>query len=76
MSQSVDQLLTALLGSPASPPVAPAPAAAGQAPSAATGAALHHYRKALEALGRGDWRQFGAEMDELRGALESGAAAP
>jgi uncharacterized membrane protein (UPF0182 family) len=69
MSQSVEPLLAALLGPPAGS-VAPA---AAEAPRAESGSALTHYRQALDALRRGDWRQFGAEMDELRAALESEA---
>ena len=37
--------------------------------------ALKRYRRALDALNKGDWRTFGAEMDALHKTLE-GAAAP
>jgi uncharacterized membrane protein (UPF0182 family) len=79
MSHSVESLLAALVGPSTLPSVAvvaPAPAAPAPAPSAVPGDALQHYRRALEALRDGDWRRFGAEMDELRSALESGSAAP
>ncbi len=83
MSQSVDALLTALSGKePAQPAVvtAPGPAVAippTTQPSAggATMAALAHYRQALEALQRGDWSTFGAEMDALRRTLEGAETA-
>jgi hypothetical protein len=81
MSQTVDSLLAALfaeetgqppvvttMGSPRTSP----PAAA--LPSGATGAALQHYRQALDALRKGDWQTFGVEMDALQKALESTAA--
>ncbi|HUI25198.1 MAG TPA: UPF0182 family protein [Candidatus Kryptonia bacterium] len=79
MSQSVEPLLAALFGNAAAPPavsVASAPAAGRPAPGGETPAALQHYRQALDALRRGDWRQFGIEMDALRDALETGAATP
>ena len=79
MSQSVEPLLAALFGNAAAPPavsVATAPAAGQPASGGDTTAALQHYRQALEAVRRGDWRRFGGEMDALRDALEAGAAAP
>jgi uncharacterized membrane protein (UPF0182 family) len=79
MGQSVESLLAALFSHPTAPPVVSvaAPRAAGQpAPGGDTGAALQHYRQALDALRQGDWRQFGAEMDALRKALEPSGAAP
>jgi uncharacterized protein len=78
MNQNVEPLLAALVGNPATVPPAPvaaAPAASPPAPGDA-GAALQHYRQAVEALRRDDWRQFGTEMDALRSALQAGAAAP
>jgi uncharacterized membrane protein (UPF0182 family) len=77
MSQSVEQLLAALVGNAAAPPaVASAPEAGRPAPGGDTTVAREHYQQALDALRRGDWRQFGIEMDELGNALETGAAAP
>jgi len=79
MSQSVEPLLAALFGTATAPPavsVTTAPAAGQPATGGDTTAAIQHYRQALEALRRGEWRQFGAEMDALRDALEAGATAP
>ena len=53
--------------------------AVGSAPGAAPSSkseALDHYRRALDQLQRGNWQAFGSEMDALKNALESGAAAP
>jgi len=78
MSQSVEPLLTALFGDATAPPavrVAAAPATQ-PAPGEETPAALQHYRQALDALQRGDWRQFGIEMDALRDVLETRPAGP
>jgi len=52
----------------ASPPAPAAPAT--------TSDALQHYRQALEALRRGDWKEFGTEMDALQKALQATAAPP
>jgi len=41
-----------------------------QAPPGSTSEALQHYRRAMEALGKGDWRGFGVEMDALQKALQ------
>jgi uncharacterized membrane protein (UPF0182 family) len=82
MSTDVPSLFNALLGSdgkqPAvvtstsaagpSPPVAQAPAAGSNAE------ALNHYRRAFEALNKGDWRAFGTEMDAMQKALQGSAA--
>jgi hypothetical protein len=76
MSQSVEPLLAALVGPSTVHAVASAPAEVEGAPGAEPGEALRHYRRALEALGDGDWRRFGIEMDALRDALETGAASP
>jgi uncharacterized membrane protein (UPF0182 family) len=38
--------------------------------------ALKHYRQALQALSKGDWRTFGAEMDALQKALQGGKSGP
>ncbi len=44
-------------------------------PSGANAEALNHYRRAFEALNKGDWRTFGAEMDAMQKALQGPAAA-
>jgi len=75
MSQSVEPLLASLFGGPAPVAVAAPAVAAKPAPAGEAGSALQHYRQALEAVRRGDWREFGAEMDALRNALEAGGAA-
>ncbi len=49
------------------------PARGAQAPPGSTSEALRHYRQALEALNKGDWRTFGAEMDQLQKALQPGS---
>ncbi len=38
--------------------------------------ALKHYRQALQALSKGDWRTFGAEMDALQKALQGAKSGP
>ena len=43
-------------------------------PSGANAEALNHYRRAFEALNKGDWRTFGAEMDAMQKALQSAPA--
>ncbi len=84
MSQSVDTLLSSLFSPQAKPPavLAPMPPAApgtrvAPLPPGESGAeARTHYRRALEALQKGDWRSFGAEMEALQKALEGGKARP
>jgi uncharacterized membrane protein (UPF0182 family) len=77
MSTDVQSLFNALL-TPDSrqPPVATsAPAAAPGArpgelpPAGANAEALNHYRRAFDALSKGDWRTFGTEMDAMQKAL-------
>ncbi len=78
MAADVQSLFAALFAQDGKPPPvvaatnAAAPRAA-QAPPGRTSEALQHYRRAMEALGKGDWRGFGAEMDALQKALEAGA---
>jgi len=82
MSHAVEPLLASLFAgaaqavaaSPMAPPAAPVATQPGQAP--AHGAALEHYRRALEALRSGDWKGFGSEMDALQGALQGMRASP
>jgi hypothetical protein len=45
-------------------------------PAGANAEALKHYRQALQALSKGDWRTFGAEMDGLQKTLEGGKGKP
>jgi uncharacterized membrane protein (UPF0182 family) len=81
MAQSVDSLLAALFTEEREqpPPIgAPAVASAAgamrppQLPSAApSGEALAHYRRAFEALNKGDWRTFGVEMDAMQKSLQA-----
>ena len=65
----------AVVTSTAPPPTAGAPPEEF-APSGANAEALKHYRQALQALSKGDWRTFGAEMDALQKALQSGKSGP
>jgi uncharacterized membrane protein (UPF0182 family) len=79
MAQDVETLFSALLtkeGKPA--PIAGSMQAAtptarpGELPAAGSSAeALNHYRRALDALSKGDWRTFGVEMDAMQKALQS-----
>ena len=80
MAQTVESLLAALVTpeEKAAPPVvtstsAPSPGirANESPPSGANAEALNHYRRAFEALNKGDWRTFGAEMDAMQKALQS-----
>ena len=83
MAQTVESLLAALVTpeEKAAPPVvtstsAPSPGtrANESPPSGANAEALNHYRRAFEALNKGDWRTFGAEMDAMQKALQSAPA--
>ena len=81
MAQDVDSLLSALVtpetrkatvvtSTPAPPGVS------GSPPSGANAEALTHYRRAFDALNKGDWRTFGAEMDAMQKALQAAPAKP
>jgi uncharacterized membrane protein (UPF0182 family) len=82
MAQDVDSLLAALFSQegrkPAvvSPTSAPGALAAELPPSGANAEALNHYRRAFEALSKGDWRTFGAEMDAMQKALQGSKSGP
>jgi hypothetical protein len=82
MAQDVDSLLAALFSQegrkPAvvSPTSAPGALAAELPPSGANAEALNHYRRAFEALSKGDWRTFGAEMDAMQKALQGSKRGP
>jgi uncharacterized protein len=82
MSQNVEPLLAALFaGDEKQPAVATVAAPPAVAPSGAgppggpSTEALKHYRQAFEALRKGDWQTFGAEMNALQKALEGTAPA-
>ena len=62
----------AVVASAAAPP--PGGRANESPPSGANAEALNHYRRAFEALNKGDWRTFGAEMDAMQKALQSAPA--
>ena len=81
MAQDVQTLFSALLSKEGRPaPIlgsvqAPAGARPGELPAAGTSSeALNHYRRALDALTKGDWRTFGVEMDAMQKALQSAPA--
>jgi uncharacterized protein len=73
MEETLGQALAALFMEPAHRPPRPGgpppgfivPSEAGRAREA-----LSHYNQAMERLKAGDWQGFGAQMDELRRALE------
>ena len=85
MAQDVDSLLAALVTPETRKPptvvtstsAPPTGATAGGSPPSGTNAeALNHYRRAFEALNKGDWRTFGAEMDAMQKALQGAPAKP
>lgn len=83
MAQDVDSLLAALVTTEGRKPAVvtstSAPASGARAsespPAGANAEALNHYRRAFEALNKGDWRTFGAEMDAMQKALQGAPAA-
>ncbi|MGE5217519.1 MAG: UPF0182 family protein [Chloroflexota bacterium] len=84
MAQDVDSLLAELVTPETRKPAvitsttAPSPGMrAGALPPAGTNAeALAHYRRAFDALNKGDWRTFGIEMDQMQKALQAAPAKP
>jgi uncharacterized membrane protein (UPF0182 family) len=83
MSADVPSLLNALFTqAPKKPAVvtsapAPGPAGAGpQRPFGSNAEALAHYRRAFEALSKGNWRTFGAEMEAMHKALQGPGEKP
>jgi hypothetical protein len=84
MAQTVESLLAALFVQEEKAPVVvsstAAPTAAARPgegpPSGASAEALNHYRRAFEALNKGDWRTFGIEMDALQKSLHGGKSGP
>jgi hypothetical protein len=80
MSTDVQSLLAALFTQEGKRPAvatSTAPPPLGARPkelplSGANAEALKHYQQALQALSKGDWRSFGAEMDALQKTLQGG----
>jgi uncharacterized protein len=79
MAQDVDSLLAALVNPDGRSPAVAASATASTTgarateapPAGANSEALSHYRRAFDALNKGDWRTFGAEMDGMQKALQA-----
>jgi uncharacterized membrane protein (UPF0182 family) len=84
MSTDVQSLLAALFAQEGKRPAVaaaispPTPGARTEPlpPPGANAEAVKHYRQALQALSKGDWRTFGAEMDGLQKTLEGGKGKP
>jgi uncharacterized protein len=80
MAQDVDSLLAALVTQEGKKPAVvtstTAPTPGALPPSGANAEALNRYRRAFEALNKGDWRTFGAEMDAMQKALQGAPAKP
>jgi uncharacterized membrane protein (UPF0182 family) len=84
MAQDVETLLTALFTQDRKQPTAitstagrlPAGSAEEFPPPGSNAAALDHYRRALDALTKNDWRTFGTEMDAMQKALQGAPAKP
>jgi hypothetical protein len=72
MEETLPDALNALFRQTPGPRPAAAPpgAASAAVERDRAHAALTHYNRALERLKAGDWAGFGAELDELRAALE------
>jgi uncharacterized protein len=74
MEETLPRALATLFAEPVHPPPrAAVPTGGLLAPSEADRVreALDHYHQAMERLKAGDWRGFGAELDQLRAVLES-----
>ena len=84
MAQNVDTLLAALFTQERKPPAVvtstspPTPGARPDElpPAGSNAEALNYYRRALDALSKGDWRTFGTEMDAMQKALQGAPAKP
>jgi len=82
MGQDVDALLASLLTTESKPPTVvtstspptPGTRTKESPPPAASSEALNHYRRAFDALSKGDWRTFGTEMDAMQKALQGAPA--
>ena len=80
MATDVQSLFSALFAQEARRPAVVTSAAAPStgtgpappsAPAGSNAEAVSHYRRAFEALNKGDWRTFGAEMDAMQRALQT-----
>jgi hypothetical protein len=84
MAEDLDGLLAALVSTEGHKPGVvtstslPTPGERGAeiAPAGANAEALNHYRRAFEALNKGDWRTFGVEMEAMQKALQGAPAKP
>lgn len=79
MEETLAQALAALFSEPARVPehIGAPPQGLPAAPEADRAReALSHYRQAMERLKAGDWQGFGAELDQLRRALERSSEVP
>jgi hypothetical protein len=84
MAQDVESLLAALVTPEGRKPAvvtstsAPPPGAGTKElpPTGVNAEAINHYRRAFDALSKGDWRTFGAEMDAMQKALQGAPAKP
>ena len=84
MAQNVDTLFAALFAQERKQPAVvtstspPTPGARPDElpPAGSNAEALNYYRRALDALSKGDWRTFGAEMDAMQKALQGAPAKP
>ncbi len=84
MAQDVDTLFAALLTQerkqpPAVTSTAPPTTGTGPGelpPAGSNTEALNYYRRALDALSKGDWRTFGAQMDAMQKALQGTPTKP
>jgi uncharacterized membrane protein (UPF0182 family) len=79
MEDTLEASLGRIFGAPAAPP--PAAAAGGTpgrapAPSGLAARALDHFGRAREAFGRGNWTEFGAQLQQLEEALKRLQAGP
>jgi uncharacterized membrane protein (UPF0182 family) len=80
MEQNVESLFAALVKQERKPSAAVAsttpPIPGAPTESGANAAALNHYRRALDALTKSDWRTFGVEMDAMQKVLQGGKGSP
>ena len=84
MAQNVETLLAALFTQERKPPAVATSTSPPTREHSRTNClprgpmpeALNHYRRAFDALSKGDWRTFGAEMDAMQKALQGTPAKP
>jgi hypothetical protein len=78
MAENVESLLAALVASDSRKPSTVVVSAAARPtespPVGANAEALNRYRRAFEALSKGDWRTFGIEMEAMEKALRGAPA--